>query len=183
MIIHTHTCIYIESYGGISIVGAVFPALYTRVYYGYAREKERGGGKGSLSMLTTCRVIFFIISACLFYICIKRKCLRTRVPPRDNVGGLCWLLPPPPPRSNRLNRVRGCSSLLVAGRWTGRDLVARKERLLFIPDPLGRDLLFQTAPRGGVEWNRLFGIWGRKVCIVIFLHIVVNMINTYTQII
>lgn len=35
--------IYIESYGGISIVGAVFPALYTRVYYGYAREKERGG--------------------------------------------------------------------------------------------------------------------------------------------
>ena len=110
-------------------------------------------------MLTTCRVIFFIISACLFYICIKRKCLRTRVPPRDNVGGLCWLLPPPPPRSNRLNRVRGCSSLLVAGRWTGRDLVARKERLLFIPDPLGRDLLFQTAPRGGVEWNRLFGIW------------------------
>lgn len=47
-------------------------------------------------MLTTCRVIFFIISACLFYICIKRKCLRTRVPPRDNVGGLCWLLPPPP---------------------------------------------------------------------------------------
>lgn len=92
---HTHTCIYIESYGGISIVDAVFPALYTRVYYGYAREKERGG-KGSLSMLTTCRVIFFIISACLFYICIKRKCLRTCVPPRDNVGGLCWLLPPPP---------------------------------------------------------------------------------------
>lgn len=32
----------------------------------------------SLSMLTTCRVIFFIISAGSFRICIKRKCLYTR---------------------------------------------------------------------------------------------------------
>lgn len=36
----------------------------------------------SLSMLTTCRVIFFIISAGSFRICIKRKCLCTR---RDEI--------------------------------------------------------------------------------------------------
>ena len=41
----------------------------------------------SLSMLTTCCVIFFIISLYLFYICIKRKCLY--IPP-DNAS--CHLL-------------------------------------------------------------------------------------------
>lgn len=105
-------------------------------------------------MLTTCRVIFFIISARLFYICIKRKCLRTRVPPSDNVGTCadchresspCTNQPWLNRRTNEFGRALQFSARCRSFASTEEDFIAEGVAAFYLSLDLGLSLGFKFA--------------------------------------